>query len=45
MKASKIHELKRLTSETNTDLNIKEISNILCDHGVKTYNKHIENFT
>jgi len=45
IKASKIHELKRITEASkseNADVNIKDISNILCNHGAKTYNKCVE---
>lgn len=45
IKATNIHELKKLTLASNTDMNIKDISNLLCEHGVKTYNKHVENLT
>lgn len=45
IKASRIHELKKLTDDSNNDLNVKDISRILCDHGIKIYNEHIENLT
>jgi hypothetical protein len=45
IKAAKIHELKRITEASkseNADVNIKDISNILCNHGAKNYNKCVE---
>lgn len=44
-RGTKIQELKKLTESSmseKSDDNIKKISNILCNHGVKTYQKAIE---
>ena len=44
-RGTKIQELKKLTESSmseKSDDNIKKISNILCNHGVKTYQKTIE---
>lgn len=44
-RGAKIQELKKLTESSmseKSDDNIKKISNILCNHGVKTYQKAIE---
>jgi len=46
-RGAKIQELKKLTQSSLTekqDDNIKKISNILCNHGVKTYQKTIDQF-
>jgi hypothetical protein len=47
-RGAKIQELKKLTQSSLTekpDDNIKKISNILCNHGIKTYQKTIEQFS
>jgi hypothetical protein len=44
-RGAKIQELKKLTQSSlseKPDDNIKKISNILCNHGVKTYQKTID---
>lgn len=44
-RGTRIHELKRLTESSlseKPDENIKMIANVLCKHGVKTYQKAIE---
>lgn len=44
-RGTRIHELKRLTESSlseKPDENIKMIANVLCKHGVKTYQKTIE---